>query len=82
LSGSAVPDKDFELWAIQPSNNNTPISMGVIAATQRSAVTISAEVMAGWGEGSVLAITLEPEGGAPNGIPTGPVIAKGAVTPI
>lgn len=80
LSGAAVPDKDFELWAIQ--GDHAPVSMGIIPAAERSAVTISPEVMAGWGEGSVLAITLEPPGGAPNGVPTGPIIAKGAVTKI
>ena len=40
------------------------------------------EILAGWGEGSVLAITLEPEGGSPSGTPTGPIVAKGAVTRI
>ena len=29
--------------------------------------------------GSMLAITLEPSGGAPQGIPTGPIIAKGDI---
>lgn len=80
LSGEAVPQKDFELWAIQGGNN--PISMGVIPVDHRSEVTISPDVMAGWGKGSVLAITLEPKGGAPAGIPTGPIVAKGAVTEI
>ena len=80
LSGEDVPDKDYELWAIQGGNN--PISMGVIPVTDRSAVTISPEVMAGWGEGSVLAITLEQEGGSPDGNPHGPIVAKGAVTKI
>jgi anti-sigma-K factor RskA len=80
LSGEAVPQKDFELWAIQGGNN--PISMGIIPVDHRSEVTISPDVMAGWGEGSVLAITLEPKGGAPGGIPTGPIVAKGAVTRI
>lgn len=79
LSGEAVPDKDFELWAIQGGNN--PISMGVIPAGA-SVVTVSPEVMAGWGEGSVLAITLEQKGGSPDGNPHGPIIAKGAVTRI
>lgn len=80
LSGEAVPDKDFELWAIQ--GDNAPISMGVIPVSERSAVTISPEVMAGWGEGSVLAITLEQAGGSPDGNPHGPIVAKGAVTKI
>ena len=79
-SKGAVPDKDFELWAIQGGNN--PISMGVVPVGERHAVSISPEVMAGWGEGSVLAITLEEKGGSPDGNPHGPVVAKGAVTPI
>lgn len=80
LSGDAVPEKDFELWAIQGGNN--PVSMGVIPANQRSTVSIAPEVMAGWGAGSVLAITLEPKGGSPSGAPTGPIVAKGAVQQI
>lgn len=80
LSGTDVPDRDFELWAIQ--GDNAPVSMGVIPVGERSTVTVSPEILAGWGEGSVLAITLEPEGGSPSGAPTGPIVAKGAVTRI
>ena len=80
LSGAAVPEKDFELWAIQ--GEQAPVSMGVIPVNQRSAVSISPEIMEGWGEGSVLAITLEQAGGSPDGNPHGPIVAKGAVTPI
>jgi anti-sigma-K factor RskA len=79
LSGEAGPDRDFELWAIQGGD---PISMGVIPAAARSEVPLSDVVMEGWGEGSVLAITLEPQGGSPTGGPTGPLVAQGAVTPI
>jgi anti-sigma-K factor RskA len=80
LSGSAVAGRDYELWAIQ--GEQAPVSMGVIPVDARSSVTISPEVQAGWDEGSVLAVTLEPQGGAPEGIPTGPIVAKGAVTRI
>jgi anti-sigma-K factor RskA len=75
LSGDVESDEDLELWAIQGGGD--PISMGVIPVNQRSEVEISDEVMQGWGEGSVLAITLEPKGGAPEGKPTGPVVAAG-----
>ncbi|MCS6758773.1 MAG: anti-sigma factor [Candidatus Devosia euplotis] len=78
LSGSAVPDRDFELWAIQDGNN--PVSMGVVPANERSAVTISPEIMTG--RGSVLIITLEQKGGSPDGNPHGPIVTKGAVTNI
>lgn len=80
LSGAPVPDRDFELWAIQ--GDNAPVSMGVIPVNERSVVDISPEVLAGWGEGSVLAITLEQAGGSPDGAPHGPIVAKGAVTEI
>ena len=80
LSGAPVTGKDFELWAIQ--GDGPPQSMGVIPANARSEVGLSPEIAAGWGEGSVLAITLEAQGGSPDGNPHGPVIAKGAVTPI
>lgn len=80
LSGAAQPGSDFELWAIQGGNN--PISMGVIPAGAKTSVPLSPAVSAGWGEGSVLAITLEQAGGSPDGNPHGPIVAQGVVTNI
>lgn len=80
LSGHEVPGSSYELWAIQ--GGGSPISMGLVPINARTTVELSDTVRAGWGEGSVLAITLEPEGGAPEGIPTGPIVAQGAVTQI
>jgi anti-sigma-K factor RskA len=77
LSGEPVDDRDLELWAIQGGND--PISMGVIPVNERSSVPLSPDILSGWGEGSVLAITLEPRGGAPQGVPTGPIVASGEV---
>ena len=79
LSGDAVADKDFELWAIQGGKK---MSMGVIPVNARSEVGMSAEIAQGWGEGSILAITLEAKGGSADGAPHGPIVAKGAVTKI
>jgi anti-sigma-K factor RskA len=56
--------------------------MGVIRALARSDVTLSPEITARFGEGTVLAISVEPRGGSPSGAPTGPIVAKGAATPI
>lgn len=77
LSGAIDGDRDLELWAIQGGKD--PISMGIIPVNARSEVELSEQVMEGWGEGSVLAITLEPKGGAPEGKATGPVVALGEV---
>ena len=80
LSGEVPSDRDLELWAIQDEQD--PISMGVIPVNERSVVELSEQVQAGWGEGSVLAITLEPKGGSPEGKATGPIVALGEVRQI
>ncbi|PXA99496.1 anti-sigma factor [Nostoc sp. 3335mG] len=80
LSGEELPDQDYELWAIQ--GGQAPISMGLVPINARTTVPLSDAVRSGWGEGSVLAITLEPKGGAPGGIPSGPVVAQGVATRI
>jgi anti-sigma-K factor RskA len=80
LSGDAVPDKDFELWAIKGSD--APVSMGVIPVNARSNVHVSPNVQSGFGAGTVLAVTLEQKGGSPDGHPHGAIVAKGAATAI
>ncbi len=80
ISGTAVPDKDYELWAIE--GNNPPKSMGVIPIDQRVDVRIAPDILAGFGPGTTLAISLEPKGGSKTGAPTGPVVAAGQATPI
>ena len=80
LSGEDVPGSSYELWAIQ--GGHAPISMGLVPINARTTVELSDNVRDGWGEGSVLAVTLEPAGGAPGGVPTGPVVAQGVATSI
>ncbi|MEO8882433.1 MAG: anti-sigma factor [Devosia sp.] len=80
LSGDAVPNKDFELWAIE--GKNAPISMGVIPLNAKSNVNIPQTVKQGFGAGTVLAVTLEQKGGSPTGAPQGPIVAAGAATAI
>jgi len=80
LSGDAVPGKDFELWAIE--GKNAPKSMGVIPVDAHTDMTLSAAEKAGFGAGTVLAITLEQKGGSPTGVAQGPIVASGAAMPI
>jgi anti-sigma-K factor RskA len=79
LSGSAVPDKDFELWAIE--GKNAPISMGVIPM-DKSNVAMPPSVKQAFGPGTVLAVTLEQKGGSPTGKAQGPVVAVGTAMAI
>lgn len=78
LSGDAMPDNDYELWAIQGAN--APVSMGVVPMG-RSDMKMP-EMPGEFGEGTVLAITVEQKGGSPTGAPQGPTVAKGMATMI
>jgi len=80
LSGEAVPDRDFELWIIE--GDAAPVSLGVVPVDAPSAVTLTDAQRQTINTGTVFAVTLEPKGGAPEGKPTGPVVAAGAVSVI
>ncbi len=75
LSGERESGRDFELWMIE--GDNPPVSMGIIPVG--SAVDLPVDTAAGdrLQAGTTLAISLEPTGGSPTGLPTGPVISVG-----
>ncbi|MGH8306080.1 MAG: anti-sigma factor, partial [Steroidobacteraceae bacterium] len=64
-----------ELWLIPPGQ--APRSLGLVSIDRAHTVKVPADLRLALASGSVLAITLEPPGGAPRGVPTGPIIAKG-----
>jgi anti-sigma-K factor RskA len=75
VSGERVAGKDFELWVIQ--GKNAPVPMGVIPAGDTAHLAVSPETKAKIDTGAILAVSLEPTGGSPTGLPTGPVVAAG-----
>lgn len=76
-AGIDDPSRDAELWIIP--EGAAPISLGVIARSGTSLVTVPPALRAELSRGAVLAVTLEPRGGAPDGKPSGPPIAAGRV---
>ncbi len=69
----APSEKDLQLWAIAPGAK-APRSLGLIAADGRLLLgSPPAEVA----PGTTLAISVEPKGGSPTGLPTGPVVFVG-----
>ncbi len=72
-SGGRVP----ELWLIP--KDQAPRSLGIVDVTHSMVVRIPEAMLAEVGTEAVFAVTLEPPGGAPEGKPTGPVVAKGGV---
>lgn len=75
VSGQALPDKDYELWYIHGSD--APVSMGVIPMDARMVIPLDPQAKKMIGEGTVLAVSLEPKGGSTTGAPTGPVVSAG-----
>ncbi len=73
-------DRVAELWVIE--GDRAPRSLGVIETAAPNAHAISSQVISGLQPGAVLAISIEPNGGSPTGLPTGPVIATGKLTSV
>lgn len=67
----AGADLDYELWVIDESE--IPRSLGVVRGAE---LALPAELA----QGQVLAISLEPAGGSPTGLPTGDVLAVAELT--
>jgi anti-sigma-K factor RskA len=67
--------RSLELWLVPPAGN--PKSLGTINAAVDADMVISPEIRGTLGEGSVFAVSLEPIGGSPTGLPTGPIVASG-----
>lgn len=67
--------KSPELWMI-PADGK-PRSLGVIPDRKAATMLVAPAHRAMLGAGVVLAVSLEPAGGSPTGLPTGPVVMKG-----
>jgi len=66
-----------ELWLIPPGR--APLPLGLLSTGRSLLITVPAALRRDLTTAAVLAVSLEPPGGAPNGVPTGPIIAKGMV---
>jgi anti-sigma-K factor RskA len=69
----------FELWLI-PAGDNRPHSLGLIQPGQPIKLEVPSDLVARLTADATLAVSLEPPGGSPTGLPTGPVIAAGKLT--
>lgn len=67
-----------ELWLIPPGEK--PISVGMIALDKPTTLALDQALLSRLGPTAALAVSVEPTGGSPTGQPTGPVIAKGAIS--
>jgi anti-sigma-K factor RskA len=81
VSPLAVPPgsrRDYQLWLI-PRDAGPPISLGIIALAEPTQLPWLATYPPYDLVHTKLSVSLEPKGGAPNGIPTGPTMFAGRV---
>jgi len=69
----------FELWLI-PTGETRPRSLGLVQPGQPIRLEIPSDLTGRLTPDATLAVSLEPPGGSPTGLPTGPVIAAGKLT--
>jgi anti-sigma-K factor RskA len=74
-NGIDIGDHAPELWVI-PADGK-PRSMGVMNASGPSWAAVPASAVAALSAGVTIAVSVEPIGGSPTGLPTGPVILTG-----
>ena len=73
VTSNPPPDgKSYELWMLPGSGN--PVPMGLMNSTGLASETVTPELLAKLAAAKGLAISLEPQGGSPTGLPTGPVL--------
>jgi len=77
VSGDMPKDRSLELWLI--AGNEAPVSLGLMVSPQVTEFNLPSPLLAKLRDGTTLALTVEPVGGAPGGVPTGPIVAAGVV---
>ena len=70
-------NNDYELWVIR--DDGVPVSMGLLPQSGERELTLSTNAIDALGRSELLAVSLEPPGGSPADVPTGPVLYTAAL---
>jgi anti-sigma-K factor RskA len=70
-----VAGRSLQLWALP--RGQAPRSLGVVGAADKSMLRLRGDADVVLGDVTMLAVSLEPHGGSPSGMPTGPVLYAG-----
>ena len=80
-TGAEPPSgRAHELWVIVA--NRDPISLGLVTPEGTTNTILPADIASLPDDALTLAVSLEPAGGAPDGKPTGPIVAAGQLKKI
>jgi anti-sigma-K factor RskA len=72
----AAPDQSMELWVI--TTDGKPRSLGLINEFGETKLAMP-DMDARLADGTIIALSKEPKGGSPTGVPTGMVLCKGVI---
>lgn len=76
----ATTANDYQLWVLR--DDGVPVSLGLLPQTGSVTLALSDEAVDGIRRGTALAVSLEPPGGSPEPVPTGPVLYTAAIVGI
>ena len=71
------PASDYELWVLR--DDGVPVSLGLLPQSGERELSLSPGAIDALGRGELLAVSLEPLGGSPEDVPTGPVLYTAAL---
>lgn len=81
ISVSKLPEprdnNDYQLWLLK--DDGVPVSLGLLPQSGTRTLSLDPFAMEALGQGSTLAVSLEPLGGSPELVPTGPVLYTAAL---
>lgn len=69
-------DKAYELWVL-PAGGAAPRSLGLLPLSGSRTLALSPAVVKLLAHSGKIAVSIEPSGGSPTGLPTGPVVYQG-----
>lgn len=79
LAATAPPaGRVFELWML-PEDDSAPVSLGVLGRDDAATLALDRRQIDILSRSKALAISIEPPGGSPTGVPTGDVVFVGAL---
>ncbi|MDZ7769103.1 MAG: anti-sigma factor [Woeseiaceae bacterium] len=73
----ARADNDYELWAL--TDAGVPVSLGLLPQSGARTLSLDDAALNALATSSTLAVSLEPLGGSPQPVPTGPVLYTAAL---
>jgi len=74
-----APDTAWELWML-PEGDDKPVSLGLITTHETQELIVPRRLADRIDAARGLAMSVEPAGGSPTGLPTGPVLYEGQCT--